>query len=70
MTPSVGSDFAFDSTNNNTNSSKSLQSHAVLRYATGIAAGNHTIDIQYRVSDGSATFRVDDWTLSLVAYKQ
>jgi hypothetical protein len=70
LTPSAGTDFAFDSTANDTETNKSLASHGIVRYATGITAGNHTIDVQYRVSDGAATFRVDDWALSLVAYKQ
>jgi hypothetical protein len=26
--------------------------------------------VQYRVSAGAATFRMDDWDLAVVAYKQ
>jgi hypothetical protein len=68
--PAVGTDFAFDSSDNNTETDSSWESHAIVRYATGVAAGNHTVTVQYRVTNGAATFRVDDWGLSLVAYKQ
>lgn len=70
MTPGVGNDFAFDSSDNNTETTDSSESHAMVRYQTGIAAGSHTIAVQYRTSSSSVHFRVDDWALSIVAYKQ
>ena len=70
MSPSVGSDFAFDSADNGTETSSSWESHAITRSATGVAAGNHTITVQYRADNGASTFRIDDWGLSVVAYKQ
>ena len=70
MTPVVGTDFAFDSSDSDTETSSSWESHALVRHATGVAAGNHTVTVQYRVSNGGATFRIDDWDLAVVAYKQ
>lgn len=70
MSPNVGNDFAFDSSDNNTETSSSYESHAIVRYQGNIGAGSHTVTIQYRVSNGGATFRIDDWALSVVAYKQ
>jgi hypothetical protein len=70
MNPSAGNDFAFDSTTSTTKPSNSYGSHAIVRWQGGIGAGNHTITVQYRVSNSSAKFRIDDWALSVVAYKQ
>ena len=70
LDPQVGSDFAFDSRDDATETSSSQESHAVVRYKTGIAAGNHTIAVQWRTSNSTVKFRLDDWTLSVVAYKQ
>jgi hypothetical protein len=69
MNPNVGSDFALDSTDNNTETSSSLEGHGMTRFSTSIGAGNHTVVVQY-ATVGSATFRLDDYTLSVVAYKQ
>jgi len=70
LDPQVGNDYAFDSRDDATETSSSLESHALVRYKAGIAAGGHTIAVQWRTSSGSAKFRLDDWTLSVVAYKQ
>jgi hypothetical protein len=69
MNPNVGDDFHLDSTDNNTETSSSLEGHAMTRYSTNIGAGSHTVVVQY-ATVGSATFRVDDYALSIVAYKQ
>jgi hypothetical protein len=60
MSPVVGTDFAFDSSSETTESS-SWESHAMERFQAGVAAGNHTVTAQ--VSTGCTTFRIDDWTL-------
>jgi hypothetical protein len=69
MQPDVGTDFAFDSTDDNTETSSSWESHAIVRYATGVAAGNHNVQVQQRVSSATTILRLDDWALSIVAYK-
>jgi hypothetical protein len=69
MKPDAGNDFAFDSSDSASTSS-AAEGHAMVRYANSIAAGNHTVSIQYRVSNASAHFRLDDWAVSVVAYKQ
>ena len=70
LDPQVGNDFAFDSRDDSTETSSSQESHAVVRYKAGVAAGSHTIAVQWRTSNSSVKFRLDDWTLSVVAYKQ
>ena len=70
MVGQVGNDFAFDSRDDSTETSSSLESHAVVRYKAGVAAGSHTVAVQWRTSNSSVKFRLDDWTLSVVAYKQ
>jgi hypothetical protein len=70
MTPSVGSDFAFDSSDGNTETSSSWESHAIVRYVVGVGSGSHTITVQYRVENAPGTLRLDDWALSVVAYRQ
>jgi len=75
MDPQAGTDFAFDSSDSGTppaarETATSSESHAVVRYKTGVAAGSHTIAVQWRTSNSSVKFRLDDWALSLVAYKQ
>jgi hypothetical protein len=70
MNPNAGNDFAFDSTENNTKTSNAYDGNAIVRYLPNIAAGSHSIAVEYRVSNSSIHFRVDDWALSVVAYKQ
>jgi hypothetical protein len=70
MNPNAGNDFAFDSTENNTKTSNAYEAHSIVRYQVGVTAGSHTIAVQRRVSNGSIQFRLDDWALSVVAYKQ
>jgi len=69
MNPNTGTDFAFDSSDNNTETSSSWESHAIVRSRDGIASGSHTVAVQYKAGAGSA-FRLDDWGLSIIGYRQ
>ena len=67
--PASGNDFAFDSTDNNTETANSWESHTVERSVAGVGAGSHTVTVQALVSAG-VTLRLDDWSLSILALKQ
>lgn len=59
--PAVGADFAFDSSDNNTETSASWESHSVERVST-VGPGNHTVTVQVLTSAG-LNLRLDDWTV-------
>ena len=64
--PAVGTDFAFDSTNNGNETSSSWESHAVERSSAIILpAGNYVVRVQQSTSSAGVTFRLDDWHLSV-----
>jgi hypothetical protein len=63
--PVVGNDFAFDSTDDG-----NWESHAIERVATGVAAGAHTVTVQYATTNAATTLRLDDWGLTAVAMRQ
>ncbi len=70
-TPVVGtSEFAFDSTDAGVETSSSWESHSIERAATGVAAGTHTVTVQYATTSAAGTFRVDDWGLTVLAMRQ
>ena len=69
MNPNAGNDYDFDYSATG-KSSTSHQGHALVRYQSNIAAGSHKVLVQYRASNSSVKFRIDDWALSVVAYKQ
>ncbi|RSM75546.1 hypothetical protein DMH04_38135 [Kibdelosporangium aridum] len=64
--PKAGEDFRFDSTDNNTATSKSLESHSMERVRTvkATADGTHTIQVQVAVKGVGVNWDLDDWTLS------
>jgi hypothetical protein len=68
--PVVGNDFAFDSTDMGTETTQSWESHAIERVVTGLAAGSHTVTVQYAVTAATTTLRLDDWGLTAVAMRQ
>jgi hypothetical protein len=69
--PDVADNFAFDSTDDNTASDESWESHSVARFATGLGAGTHTVDVEWAVVDlgGAPTFSLDNFTLVVQAIK-
>jgi hypothetical protein len=70
MNPEDGTNFAFDSPAASTAlASLDYEAHSITRIRKGIGAGSHTITAQYQVF-GTPTFRLDDWSLIAVAYKQ
>lgn len=69
IAPVVGNDFAFDSTDGGTETITSWESHAIQRVATGVAAGAHTVTIQYAVTNAATTLRLDDWGLTALALR-
>jgi hypothetical protein len=69
MNPNAGNDYDFDYSATG-KSSTSHQGHALVRYQGNIGAGSHKVLVQYRASNSSVKFRIDDWALSVVAYKQ
>ncbi|MCW2767053.1 MAG: hypothetical protein JWO11_3012 [Nocardioides sp.] len=64
MDPVVGTDFAFDSTDNNTETSGSWESHSTQRYSANLAPGSHTVTVQAAVTGATTSFRLDDGVLS------
>jgi len=59
-------EFAFDSTDGDTETSSSWESHAIQRSSDTLTAGSHTVTVQYGVF-GTASFRIDDWQLTAQA---
>lgn len=62
--PAVGINFAFDSTDGNTESGASWESHALDRISPVLEAGTYTVQAQWAVTNGGTTFFLDDWTLT------
>ncbi len=62
LNPAVGTDFAFDSTDDGDEGTSSWESHAIARSSETLAAGNHPVQVQFRATTG-ATLRLDDWAL-------
>jgi hypothetical protein len=69
MSPNAGNDYDFDYSATG-KSSTSHQGHALVRYQGNIGAGSHKVLVQYRASNSSVKFRIDDRALSGGAYKQ
>uniref|UniRef100_B8HML7 Peptidase domain protein n=1 Tax=Cyanothece sp. (strain PCC 7425 / ATCC 29141) TaxID=395961 RepID=B8HML7_CYAP4 len=63
LSPVVGKDFAFDSTNNNNETSVSWESHSMDRSSRVLGSGTYIIRVQYATTDPSINFRLDDWSL-------
>ena len=64
MAPAAASDFAFDSSDGNTETAASWESHAIERsqtYQTSTLAIPVTLQVQYMVTNPAMTFRLDDW---------
>lgn len=74
LTPSPGTDVAFDSTDNGTKPAGSWQSHAIERSISfsGPCSGSAstTFKVQYKVSAVNVLFRLDDWHLTVEAYNK
>ena len=62
LNPAVGTDYAFDSTDNGDETAQSWESHAIARSSETLAAGNHAVQVQFRATTG-ASLRLDDWVL-------
>ena len=61
--PAAGSNFAFDSTDNNTETPSSWESHSMQRVRT-LGTGNYTVNVLWRVAgSGTPNFEMDDWSL-------
>jgi hypothetical protein len=67
MNPVVGTDFAFDSTDNGNETVGSWEAHSIQRYTELLGAGPHTISVQVASTINPTTFRVDDALLTVVA---
>ncbi len=71
MNPEDGNNFAFDApAAAGDPASNDYEAHSITRVRTGVAAGSHTITAQIQVFGGTETFRLDDWSLVAVGYKQ
>jgi hypothetical protein len=55
--PSAGSDFAFDSLGD------SSESHSMVRVSGTLAAGSHTVKVQGGTTSALTTFKIDDWAM-------
>lgn len=65
LNPAVAADFAFDSSDSNTETSASWESHSVQRYSDNLPAGDHVVTVERRVVGAGMTFRLDDAVLSV-----
>jgi hypothetical protein len=65
--PVVGTDFAFDSNDNGTESSASWESHAMSRSVV-LPAGNYQVYVQGAVTPTGLTLRLDDAQLEVELY--
>jgi hypothetical protein len=67
MSPVVGTDFAFDSSNGGLQRNQSWEAHAMDRSSKDtVGPGAHTIEVEWGVVGGAAgntEFRLDDWHL-------
>jgi hypothetical protein len=63
LNPAVGTNFAFDSTDDGDETDSSSESHAIARSSETLSAGSHTVKVQYRTTNAAATLRLDDWAL-------
>ncbi len=72
MNPDAGTDFAFDSSDNGSETQGSWEADAMER--SGEASGGcdgsakYTVRAEYRVSDPGVTFRLDDWHLTAESF--
>lgn len=57
------SSFAFASTEVGTATSNYRASYGLIRVSDTLAAGNHTVKLQYKTTSGPVTFRLDNWAL-------
>ena len=64
LSPVVDTDFAFDSTDDNEESSGSWESHAINR-SIRLPAGRYVFYVQVRPVQSGINFRVDDWGFEL-----
>ena len=69
LNPAVGTNFAFDSSDDGDEGSSSQESHAIARHSETLSAGNHTVKVQIRSSNAATTFAVDDWALIIYRTK-
>lgn len=69
LNPAVGSNFAFDSTDNGDETDNSWESHAIARTSETLSAGSHTVKVQIRTTDVATTLRIDDWALVIFRTK-
>ena len=56
LNPAVGTNFAFDSSDDGDEGSSSEESHAIARSSETLSAGNHTVKVQIRSSNALTTF--------------
>jgi len=63
MEPSVGSNFAFDSTA--TDNVDQWESHSMQRVMGPVGSGQHIVKVQM-LQTSSASFRMDDWTFTVI----
>jgi hypothetical protein len=63
MAPAAGGEYAFDSSDVNSESSSSWEGHAVERWATISRGCTCAVRAEFRVSTGSLVFQVDDYTM-------
>ncbi|MFN8223785.1 MAG: hypothetical protein U0R50_11145 [Gaiellales bacterium] len=69
MNPEDGTNFVFDSPAVSASAYSDFEAHSITRLRRGVGAGDHTVSAQIQAT-GGAGFRLDDWTLVAVAYKQ
>ena len=67
--PALGSEYAFDSSDNAAELESSWESHAMQRAAFNLAAGTHTVTVERAVTHPEISFWLFGWTLTVQALK-
>jgi hypothetical protein len=73
--PITGTNFAFDSNDEATETASSWEAHSMDRSAGPLTSGNYTVSVQYRTvltcnpCFEKPVFRLDDWTLTVERVK-
>jgi hypothetical protein len=65
LEPASGIDFAFDSTDNGTESTNSVEGHAIERTSNLLPPGMYQVNVELSVDNAAVNFTVDDWHLVL-----
>jgi hypothetical protein len=67
--PASGANYAFDSTDNASETSASWEGHALERSTDVLTGGTYTVTAQWLVTDPGTSFRLDDINMTVERIK-